>query len=256
MTDDLMKQALDAFRKKDFDGARALLEQVIEENPGDRTALSNLATLLFLQKETGRAEELFRRVLALEANHLHAAFGLAKLLISNQDFAGSLAELQKVNGAVTPAMRPEFYKLIGIIYVGSEDWETAVNFFEKYRREAPDLLDPLLCLYKARRRAGDDESATAVLETITEKFPDNLEAQVEFLKRVAEGGDFHRLKAALEKALGAHPDNLSLSNLAVHLCLGARHYAYAMIFAGRALSEAGDFDRQAFKALADLEALR
>lgn len=130
MTDDLMKQALDAFREKDFDGARALLERVIEENPGDRTALSNLATLLFLRKETGRAEELFRRVLALEASHLHAAFGLAKLLISKQDFAGALGELQKVNGAVTPALRPEFYKLIGIIYVGSEDWETAVNFFE------------------------------------------------------------------------------------------------------------------------------
>jgi Tfp pilus assembly protein PilF len=153
-------------------------------------------------------------------------------------------------------MRPEFYKLIGIVYVGSEDWETAVNFFEKYRRESPDLLDPLLCLYKARRRAGDDESATAVLESITEKFPENLEAQVELLKRVQEGGDFHRLRAALEKALGAHPDNLSLSNMAVHLCLGARHYAYAMIFAGRALSRAGDFDRQSLAALAEMEALR
>jgi tetratricopeptide (TPR) repeat protein len=87
------------YQTGDFEGARATLEKVIEQEPRDTSALHGLGLLDQRQGRRERARERYLRVLALDPKHLDARYGLGVLAHEmglKDEARRDLAELAKL----------------------------------------------------------------------------------------------------------------------------------------------------------------
>lgn len=251
----LINQAMGAFSDRRPDEAVALLERALELEPENVYALSNLGNLLLLGRDPVAAEQRFRSALAIDPEHVAGALGLGKALISQKRLDEALPPIQSVRDRVSPEQQGEFFQLIGVIFAGKQDWDTAITFFEKYAEHRPGEIDPVLCLQKAHLGKGDTAGAAAHMERAVELAPGQTPLWVHLVALYHELKLPQAMREACARMIAAHPDDLALHNLAVRLLREAGEYAYAARFCRRAIDRSPGFDRSQFIDLDRMESL-
>jgi tetratricopeptide (TPR) repeat protein len=91
----LLKQALEARRWYDFEKARIILDQIIEQSPEYAEGWNQRAFILFLQEKFDRALSDTEKALELEPRHFGAMAGQAQILMRQGRFATGQSILKK-----------------------------------------------------------------------------------------------------------------------------------------------------------------
>lgn len=83
--EDKLDQATRAIAAKDWDGAEALLDELVAEQPEYAEAWNKRATLYFLQKRDAESVADIRRTLELEPRHFGAICGFAQICLRHDE---------------------------------------------------------------------------------------------------------------------------------------------------------------------------
>jgi tetratricopeptide (TPR) repeat protein len=170
-TSSLFDKAQEAARKKDYNQAASLFEQVVAADRGDFVAWTQLATLYWKNDKTEAAEKTYLQALEIKPDFILAFVNLGKLRIAVKNFQGAIDLLTKAVEAHPKSADVNLY--LGEAYLQIKKGSKAVGYFNEAIR-----LDPigkseahlrLATLYNA---AGLKERAAAEYEQYLSKNPD------------------------------------------------------------------------------------
>ena len=157
--------------KRDYRGAIALFENVVNSDPQDYEAWTDLGTAQSLDKKQKEAETSFRRALEANPAFLVALLNLGKLYLSKQETDKAIEILAKAVETSPASADANFY--LGESYLQIKKGSKAVGYLEKAIQ-----LDPvgkaeahlrLAALYSA---AGLKDKAVVETEMFLAKVPD------------------------------------------------------------------------------------
>jgi tetratricopeptide (TPR) repeat protein len=172
----LMEQATAAIGKKDYAAAIAALKQVVEADPKDFEAWTELGTAQFMQGSHGDAEQSYRRALGERTAYPVALLNLGKLQYSDKKYDAAIQTLSQLVAAQPDSA--EGHRFLGEAYLRAKKGSKAVP-----ELEAAVRLDPagqaeahlsLASLYDA---AGYKNLAAAEYEKFLARKPDYRDRQ-------------------------------------------------------------------------------
>ncbi|MBM3790151.1 MAG: tetratricopeptide repeat protein [Acidobacteria bacterium] len=167
----LMEQALAAVAGKDYEGGAALLKQVVQADPKDFEAWSELGTTLFMKGDHGEAEKAYRRALENRPGYPVALLNLGKLQVAQKKYDAAVETLARMVGVYPDSA--DAHLLLGEAYLQTKKGSRAKEHFER-----AITLDPagkaeahlrLAALYNA---AGYKNLAAAEYEKFLSRRPD------------------------------------------------------------------------------------
>lgn len=121
-----------------------------------------------------RAEEFYRRALAVEAGNAEAHLRLGRVLALTSRPDLGLAELRLAASSDAPRIRYLASMFEGAVHEGSARLEEALASYQQAVRACPNCLSGGIALSHAQRRTGAPEVAVQTLDAATnrEAFPD------------------------------------------------------------------------------------
>ncbi len=130
-----------------MDEARALLERMVEEFPGDVDTRIELGRLLANTGELAAAERHLTRATALDAQHPLAWYELGRVAVLSGDPARAAEDylvraLVIANRSASQQLRGDIYNGLGIAYQHLEEFQVAADYFAEavdLRQSAGDL---------------------------------------------------------------------------------------------------------------------
>jgi tetratricopeptide (TPR) repeat protein len=167
----LMEQALAASGKKSYAEAAKLLKTIVDADPKDFEAWTELATVQFAQGNQGEAEKAFKRALEEQPAYPPALLNLGKLNFTQKNYDAAVAILSQLVKAHPES--PEAHRFLGESYLGIKKGSLAVPQLEEAARLDPvgqaDAHLRLAALYDA---AGYKDRAALEYEKFLAKKPD------------------------------------------------------------------------------------
>jgi Tfp pilus assembly protein PilF len=165
----LYEKALAATKKKDYEQAVSLLHQVVESDPKDFVAWTELGTQRFNQGNNGEAEKAFQRALQESPSYILALLNMGKLRFTQKNFEGAIEPLDKAVRQQPDSAEANL--LLGECYLQIKKGSKAVPYLnEAARLGRPEAHLRLATLYNA---AGMKDRAAAEYEKFLSKKPDH-----------------------------------------------------------------------------------
>jgi cytochrome c-type biogenesis protein CcmH/NrfG len=164
----LYERALAAAKKKSYDQSVALLRQVVESDPKDYEAWTELGNQYFNQGDKGEAEKSFLRATQERPTFALAFLNLGKLRMDRKNYDGAIEALgEAVRQQPTS---PEANYFLGESYLQLKKGSKAVGYLEEAARLGrPEARLRLAALYNA---AGLKDRAAAEYEQFLAAKPD------------------------------------------------------------------------------------
>jgi tetratricopeptide (TPR) repeat protein len=251
--DEMVDQAVKKFTVQDFSGAESLLLDALALEADHLLALNNLGHIQLLKKDLEEAARLLDRAMSIDPDFVPATLGRAKVYLASRAFDEALRTVQSVRENLTDENRADFFHIIGLVFVGKRDWDTALNFLERYALEQPGSLHARTAVYQTCLNAGYESRALDELERITIEFPGESTPWIQLLNQVRNRKEADRLPPICRRLAGNAEIALGVLNYAAQCCLDSERQAYAAWMARAALDRHEDFDRTQFTALASAE---
>jgi len=163
--------ALLALAQGQVDRAAALVDDVLEANPGDRQALLLRGRIALFRKDAQNAIAAFRSLLRDQPdspellNWLAAAHGL--------DGKPVLARESLEKAAAANPDKFEAYKNLAEFLVGQKNYSSALEKIDEFMKRHSDSLDALAFKSEVLAAAGNHAELEAVLKRIKAEFPEN-----------------------------------------------------------------------------------
>lgn len=170
------KKAADHLKRKNYDTAISLLNQIVTADPKDCAAWTELGTAYFRRGNLDDAEKNYQRALQERPSFLPALINLGKLRLTRKNFEGAIEALSMALKEQPLSADANF--LVGEAYLQIKKGSKAVGYLNEAIR-----LDPigkaeahlrLAALYKG---AGLKEKAAAEYEQFLAKRPDYPEKE-------------------------------------------------------------------------------
>ena len=167
----LFNKAGEAIKKKDYDQAASLLHQILNIDPKDFEAWTELGTVLLIQKNNDEAEKAYLRALEIHPTFILALVNLGQLRLMQKKFEGAVETLSQAVKLQPQSATANYY--LGEAYLQIKKGSKAVIYLNEALR-----LDPqgkaeahlrLAALYNA---AGMKARAAAEYEQFLVKRPD------------------------------------------------------------------------------------
>ena len=192
--------------------ASQLLEQWLQQAPGDVGLLSQKAGLLIDLGQFQAAEDQLRS-LAYQAPQ-RGGISLIKFLLQRNRPAEALAVCEQLISIDSQRLVP--YQLGAQALVQQERWRDAIAMLESARRQDPDRLDVLSDLIRLMLQQGDGAAAMAALETEMARQPrlPLLRLALQVLQQTQGWTRGFALLAPLEQA---DPGNTEVQQLKIRL---------------------------------------
>jgi Flp pilus assembly protein TadD len=133
---ELFDKAERLIKQKEYSKALGLLHQVVESDPNDFEAWTELGTAYFLNKNSADAEKAYLQAVQLEPTFTLALLDLGKLRLDQKNFTGAVDVLTKA--AAIPPPSAEVYYFLGESYLNLKKGSKAVE----YMNQAIDV-DPI-----------------------------------------------------------------------------------------------------------------
>lgn len=167
----LFKKAEEALKKKDYEHALEWLNQIVNHDPKDYIAWTEMGTLAFRQQKYDDAEKAYQRALAERPAFLLALLNYGKLRLAKKEFEPAIEMLSRAVTAQPLSAEANYF--LGEAYLQVKRGSKAVIYLNEALR-----LDPvgkaeahlrLALLYKG---AGLKDKAVAEYEQFLSKKPD------------------------------------------------------------------------------------
>jgi tetratricopeptide (TPR) repeat protein len=168
----LFEKATDAIRKKKFDEAAALLQKIVEADPKDHLAWTDLGTMHFALGHLEEAERSYTRALAVRPDLLAAAVNLGRLRINARNFEKAIEVLKPAVEKHTLSADANY--LLGEAYLQTaKHVEAATHFSEAVRLDPEGKAEAHVRLAMLHDAAGRKGEAAEELEKFIAKRPDH-----------------------------------------------------------------------------------
>jgi len=168
---DRFERAQEAFDKKQYDKAVALLTQIITDDPQDFQACSELGTVYMIQKNPAEAEKAYRRATEIRPTFFLALLNLGRLRLQQKSFDGAISALDRAI-TVQPTSAEANY-LLGDAYLQIKKGSKAVGYLnEALKLDPVGKADAHLLLAALYNGAGLKEKAAVEYAEFLKKKPD------------------------------------------------------------------------------------
>ena len=168
---DLFRKAAEASEKKKFAEAIRLLRQIVETDPKDFPAWTELGTMYFILKNFEQAENAFKEALQRNTDYAVALISLGRIRIVRKNFDGAIEVLSHAV-RVQPASAQANY-FLGEAYLQAKLGSKAVPYLkEAIKLDPAGMADAhlrLAALYNAR---GMRDKAAAEYDAFLKQRPD------------------------------------------------------------------------------------
>ena len=165
------EKGLEAAKKKDYDQAVVLFQQVVGDDPKDFVAWTELGTLYFKRDKPDEAEKLYLRALDENPTFILALLNLGKLRISQKNFDAAIEILGRA--AQSEPRSAEANYLLGDAYLQVKKGSKAVVYFnEAIKLDPIGKADAHLRLGALYNAAGLKDKAAQEYEQFLNKKPD------------------------------------------------------------------------------------
>jgi len=242
----LMAVILDSQRK--YPEAEEFYRRALQIAPRSAALLNNLGNHYLATGNPQKAEESFRRVVAIDPHHVNANLQLADMSVERKDGAEALACLSRLAAtaesqpvaqllkaralvlmgnckAAMPVLSaleektdqdPHFSFSIGLGYTQCQQYDRAEKSFSEALRAEPSDFDVLYNLGVAARRAGHLERAQQVFEAALRSRPEDVDALYAYGELLIATKDFLTASAVLYRAARLAPDRADVLLLLAH----------------------------------------
>lgn len=167
----LFEKASGAMNKKKFDEAAALLQKIVEADPKDHLAWTDLGTMQYALGNNAEAERSYARALSVRPDLLTAAVNLGRLRIATKNFEGAVEVLKPV--VEKHPQSADANQLLGEAYLQTGKNDEAITYFnEAIRLDPQGKADAHLRLAMIHDAAGHKDKAADELEQFLAKRPD------------------------------------------------------------------------------------
>jgi tetratricopeptide (TPR) repeat protein len=168
----LYDRAASAIKKKKFDEAAMFLQKVVEADPKDYLAWTDLGTMYFALNKTTEAESSYTHALAERPDLLAAAINLGRLRVAGKNFDRAIEVLRPAVDKHPESADANY--LLGEASLQARKFDDAVNYFMKALKLEPqgkaEAHVRLAMLYDAAKRK---DMAADELEQYLAKRPDS-----------------------------------------------------------------------------------
>lgn len=175
-SEELYQQALSAVKAKDVNKALSLFNQVLEIEPKDFVAWTELGSLYFRENSLDNAEACYFKAIELKRDYALALLNLGKLYVSKKQYDNAILALS--NAAKSSPDSPDVHHFLGESYLQIKKGSLAVGSLNEAIRLAPeekaDLHLRLASLYDS---AGMKAKAAAEYKSFLAKRPNHAEKQ-------------------------------------------------------------------------------
>jgi Flp pilus assembly protein TadD len=169
--EELYRKALTASRGNDAEGAVQFLNQVLESDPKDHVAWTELGTIFFKMNSLADAEACYFKAIELKRDFYHALLNLGKLYITKKD--GVNAALVLSNAVAAKPSAAEAHNLLGEAYLLQKKGSSAAHHFNEALKIAPgEMADTHLRLAMLYDAAGARNKASAEYKAFLGKRPE------------------------------------------------------------------------------------
>jgi len=231
-----MAVILDSQRK--YSEAEEFYRRALQVVPSSTVIMNNLGNHYLATGNSKKAEETFRRVVAIDPHHVNANLQLADISVQRKDGAEALACLSRlaptaqsqpvaqllksqalavmgncksavpVLGALEAktVQDPHFSFSIGLGYAQCQQYDRAARSFSEALRADPSDFDVLYNLGVAARRAGHFERAQQVFEAALRSRPEDVDALYAYGDLLIAAKDFLTASAVLYRAARLAPE--------------------------------------------------
>jgi tetratricopeptide (TPR) repeat protein len=167
----LFEKSLAAIKIKDYSQATSLLKQIVEADPKDFVAWTELGTVCFRQEKHGDAEKAYQRALQQQPSFALALLNYGKLRIAKKDYEGAIETLSQAVKAHPLSADANFY--LGEAYLQIKKGSKAVGYlYEAIKLDPVGKAEAHLRLALLYKGAGMKEKAVAEFEQFLTKRPD------------------------------------------------------------------------------------
>jgi tetratricopeptide (TPR) repeat protein len=193
--------------KENLAKAIAHLEALIRVEPTDSDSLLLLGHLYRVDNQPQKAEEAFRKVLQTDPNSKVGLANLAEIYIQQGDFDQAIEALSKIPDG---DMDSQLYGMLGYSYSQTQQYDRAIEIYEKGLAEEPDNTNLRRYYAEALLSAGKNDAARRELQKILKSEPDDGLSYKRLAMLDREEGRFDEARQELEKAKSLSPDDVEI----------------------------------------------
>ena len=172
----LYQRAAQEIESKNFTQAVATLKAVVEADPKDYPAWTNLGMAYFIQKDLENADKSYAGAIAAKPDHVPALVSLGRVRIAKKNNEGAIEPLEAAIKADPASAQANYF--LGEAYLALKKGSKAVGYLNEALRIDPvGMADAHLRLGSLYNLAGYKDRAAAEYEQFLQKKPDYPEKQ-------------------------------------------------------------------------------
>ncbi len=172
----LYQRATQEIQSKNYTQAVLSLRSVVEADPKDYYAWSDLGMVYFVQKELEEAEKSYASAIAAKPDHVDAMVNLGRVRIARKNNEGAVESLEGVLKVDPKSATANYF--LGEAYLALKKGSKAVVYLnEAIKLDPVGMADAHLRLGTLYNLAGYKDRAAAEYEQFLQKRPDYPEKQ-------------------------------------------------------------------------------
>ena len=169
--EDRFKKSHEAFDKKDYERAVALLRQIVADDPKDFPAWSELGTSYLAKNNLAEAEAAYVSSIENRPTFFRALLNLGKVRLLKKDFDGAVSTLAEAVKAKPNSAEANYY--LGEAYLQTKKGSLAVGYLnEALRLDPKGMAEAHLRLALLYNAVGMKDKAAAEYEQFLQMRPD------------------------------------------------------------------------------------
>lgn len=186
----LYQRAAQEINNKNFTQAAATLRSVVEADPKDYPAWTDLGMVYFIEKNYDEAEKSYASAVAAKPDHVSALVSLGRVRLATKKNEGAIEPLEAALKADPKSASANYF--LGEVYLALKKGSKAVGYLnEALRLDPVGMADAHLRLGSLYNLAGYKDRAALEYEQFIQKKPDYAER-----KRLEEYIQANKPKAA------------------------------------------------------------
>lgn len=167
---DRFEKAQEAFDRKEYDKAIALLKQIVSDDPQDFQAWSELGTVYLVQKNLPDADKSYLRATEIRPSFFRALLNLGRARLLEKNFDGAITALTQALTVQPTSAEANYF--LGEAYLQVKKGSKAVGYlYEALRLEPIKMAEAHLLLAALYNGAGLKEKAAAEYQEFLKKKP-------------------------------------------------------------------------------------
>lgn len=216
--------------------AKEAFTTALEINPKNQLALSYLASLYMKERNFAKAEELFKQILATnsQASWAKQAITTAEngpLLQQAAEYESQkmfpAAEKIYQNLIVANPNEPDYYLLLGKLFVQTKKYAQGIEVYERALKKLPDSIELKLALSDALLKSAKRTEGEKWVREVLEQDPKNADALTELGLFYELEGNSDMAIVYYENALKEDPNNITALAYLSRLLIQNGSYAEA-----------------------------